>query len=534
MGTMLENYRDSGKALPQERAVLDRMIARESAASSAANAPGIAHGFFRIERVIPKEPVELFGNAAPSRCHNRISVHAEPGGPALFSALLSEHAMSNLLMNTNTSSSDSEATLERVAGHLVEAGDTAETSPEEDIDAYIAENVRKAANAAEEFAKGVREMARAPGKQALTDLAATAQTGLLLENRSFFLKQYQEAAFEKAKKARMEAAALLTHAHLLGHPDAPETDEPVPLSSINEAGQIMLETAVEDAITARAIAHELITLAHNNGISDYDPRKDPNGEALRRVIKGANWEENNKLSDKIKWNSVRLARLLKGPEYQDRDPRHLIAHLSRVSGSGGIHSDTGTDPNSFMTLSFSAARAERSFGQRQVRDATHHPFVTIAMGAIDLMNALRGEAAGAKWSRCTLQTLYGVQVPSLRYEHPLEKMADNASTKRSDADILRGQVVAGKALAEHITTTGLKSAEDRREAARLAAALVESAKAANESWANWTKEIREEFTQAIDEDLRDKFRTMLESRQARVLLENNGAEALRALMAPGE
>lgn len=529
---MLEKYKASGKPSAQEKPFLDRLISSERHNSQAAATPGLSHGYFRIEKAIPAEPVKLFGNAALSRAHNRISVHAEPGGPALFSALISDPALSALVMNTNTSDSQAEATLERVAGRLINPDIPSDPDPEEVIANYAVGIRTREVEAAQIFADRVAALKRAPGKEETAALISSASGGFIFKEQSFYLKQYQEAAFQRASTLRGEAANLIRNAHLLPTPDVPAGEETVPLSSIVEARDLFDDSAAERMVLARANAHELMLIADKLGVENYDPRTDKNGAAL---ISAMGHSSNGKEREAIKEHARALSYLLSGREPEDRDPRHLIGHLTHVFGNTRIHSDSGSDIDRHITLSFSAARADESFGQRRVRTAVHSPFVSIAVGALDFMSALRGDAAGELWSRCSIEQIYGRRVPHVPFVHPLDLTHDEPDRKVGLGVIpeVKAQQEAGQALAEHIRATGLRTAADRAQALLMAKTLAEGAGAANDALFRVSGETLRGITEHIEEDVRQKFAVMMKGRDAQALT-NSGHDLFGLLAGPGD
>lgn len=530
--SMLERYRVSGKPSAQEKPFLERMISNERHNAQAAQAPGLCHGYFRIEKVIPADPVRLFGNAALSRAHNRISIHAEPGGPALFSALISDPALSALIMNTNTSDSQAEATLERVAGKLISGDIPADRDPEEVIGKYAADIREKEVDAARAFAERVADLKRPPGKEETAKLISAATGGFVFREQSFYLKQYQDAAFARAATLRGEAANLIRNAHLLPTPDAPAEDEAVPLSSVVEAERLLGESAAERMVLARAHAHEMMLMADKLGLENYDPRKDVNGSVLTSAM---GYQAKGDEREVAKDHARALSYLLSGREPAERDPRHLIGHLTHTYGNTRIHSDSGADNDRHITLSFSAATADESFGQRRVRDALHVPFVSIAVGAVDFMSALRGDAAGEVWSRCSIEQMYGRRVPQVPFTHPLDLTHDEAERKVSLGVIpeVKAQQDAGRALADHIRATGLRTAGERAEAVRMAKALANGAGPANDALFRASGETLRGITEHIEEDVREKFAVMMRGRDAQALTKS-GQDIFGLLAGPGE
>lgn len=529
---MLEKYRESGKPTPQERPFLDRMIATERHNAEAVMTPGLSHGYFRIERAVPAEPVRLFGNAAPSRAHSRISIHAEPGGPALFSALISDPALSALIMNTNTSNSEAEATLERVAGRLISADIPADRGPEEVISKYADEIRAEEEDKARHFAEKVASLKRPPGKEETASLIRAAQGGFVFNEQAFFLKQYQEAAFRRAGALRGEAANLIRNAHLLSTPDAQTDEVAVPLSSVPEADLLLDDSAAERMVLARAHAHEMMLIADRLGLTDYDPRADQAGAVLIRAM---GYTGKGSERDSAKSHAQALNYLLADRERAERDPRHLIGHVTHTTGNTPIHSDSGVELHRHITLTFSAARADESFGQRHVRDAIFSPFVSIAVGPLDFMLALRGEAAGAVWSKCSIEQLYGRQVPQVPYTHPLDLTHEEADRKVSLGVIreVKVQQELGSALAEHIRTTGLRTVSDRNEATRLATALADGAGPANDALFRASGETIRDITDHVEEDVREKFAVMMSGRDAKALA-RGGHDVFGLLTGPGE
>lgn len=514
---MLVSYGESGKPGEKERPHLDKMIIRERYSSQSVAAPGLSHGFFRIERVIPQEAVRLFGNAALSRAHNRFSVHAEPGGPALFSALLSDPSLSSLVMNPNTGNGGGEATLERVDGNLIKEDIPPDPDPEEVIRRYADEIREDEVRKAETLLDKMISLKTAPGKSAVNEIIMAASGGFIFREQSFYLKQYQEAALRRGVTLRGEASNLIRNAHLLGEPDAPHNDEAVPVSSVLAAGHLIEDTAIERVILARAHAHEMMLIAERLGVEGYDPRKDKTGAVLKAAL---GYVRDNSDVDSISYHARSLASLIEGDERPERDPRHLLAQLSHINGDSGIHSDYGTDAERYVRVSFSPARQEWDYGQRRVSEALHMPFVSITAGNSDFLSALRGDSAGAIWSRCTINILYGKRVPRLAYVHPLDAKHGDPEREVRMGRIreVTDQERAGSDLVKHVRDTGLRTAADRKEAVRIARVLAEGAGAANDALFRVSGETIRGIKESVEEDVREKFSVMMRGRDARALL----------------
>lgn len=520
MEEILAVYRDHGNISQDEKDIVNHIIDIKNHNNEAVQT--VSQGFLRIDKALPSEPVDLFGNVVPSRAHNRISVHADIEGPALFSVLLSDNALSNLVMNPNTSDSKAEMTLERVAGKLVAGTVNRAADPYSTIETFVEETKNEQYEKALKFAERLAGLKKGLGKKDLEETANAVKNGFISRDTSFVVSQYQEAAVEHAAVLRSEAANLIRNAHLLNNLDMIEYDQPVDAEQIPEVRTLLGEDAAENIITAKAIKFFLSKIAQDFELKYFNPASSDDIDNLKRAMRNGGKRD----VDDIDSLARTLSSLLRDKPEKPRELRHFIGHLTHTTGSvKGLHSDFGPTDN-MIKMDFSAARIDTSFGQSRLRDALHTPFVQLYLAPVDIMNALRSESAGQPWTRCTISMMYGQKVPHIEYTHPLEqkntKQSEVSTNNILQAPAVQSHLKAARALADHIKTTGLSSVASRTEAARMAEDLARVVPVVNDMVFDEVREQLNVVSDHVEEDLRDRFKLMMESREALALGQSGG------------
>lgn len=510
MSDILKAYRDSGKPTAAEHQILDRLIARNTARQDAVASLGTSHAFLRIARVVPQEPQILFGNPVPSRVHNRISVHAEPGGPALISVLLTETALAKMMMGMNRSDDAAELTLETVNGQRLHPFEDRVSGPDEvlfgEVEGVVLPNLEQSARAA---AAKITEAKKALGKGEAQELSRSVRRGFTFQDGQFFADLYREEEAKRAAVIRSEASNLVKSAHLLAHPDAADASETIAPEDVAELGPLLPHTEAERAVRARALAYALIQMSKDLGIEGYDPRK-----GVEKLVSALPYGDVRR--DQAKSWFGGLSRMMSEPrQTKSRDPRHMLGELSRISGSADIHSDSGVDSSGFVALRIVAADESRDHGQRRVSAAIFSPFFEAYITPTDLMMAMRGDPDGDVWTRCSLRQAFGLPVEFTPYRHPLDRVIDKQAFR--PGPFQEAQMSRGAALADLIQNTGLKSAQDRKEAARMTEELLEGIPGANAAALASLREACGLVSDHVEAGLREGLEKMMTGRHAQAL-----------------
>lgn len=510
MSDILKAYRDSGKPTAAEHQILDRLIARSTARQDAVASLGTSHAFLRIARVVPQEPQLLFGNPVPSRVHNRISVHAEPGGPALISVLLTETALAKMTMGMNRSDDAAELTLETVNGHRLPPLTERVSGPDEVLFNEVeGVTLRELEQSARTAVSKITEAKKVLGKAEAQELARSVRRGFTFQEGQFFAGLYREEESKRAAIIRSEASNLVKSAHLLADPDPDDAAEPRDPEDIAELGPLLPHTDAERAVRARALAYALIQMAKDLGVEGYDPRK-----GVEKIVSALPYGDARR--DQAKSWFADLSRIMSEPRKDRiRDPRHMVGEMARISGSADLHSDSGVDSSGFVALRMVAAEVEHRYGQRCVSASGFMPFFEINITPTDLMMAMRGDPDGDVWTRCSLRQAFGLSVAFTPYRHPLDRVIDTQAFR--PGPLQEAQMARGAALADHIQSTGLKSAQDRKEAARMAEDLLDGFPGANAAALASLREACGLVSDHVEAGLREGLEKMMTGRHAQAL-----------------
>lgn len=521
---ILKRYHASGKALAAEKPILDKLIHTEEARAHAAFSLGTSHAFLRVERVIPETPQDLFGSPVPSRAHNRISVHAAPGETAMFSALVTETGLAMMTMSMNRSDDPAEMTLESVNGKRLSAADMTEMSPEDQMIHHVsAECVSRNKNNARKTYDLLSALKRPLGNADASDLAKTVSRGFAFGEGAFFASVYKEGENRRAALTRSEASNLVKCAHLLGDPDPEDASFRFEPEDVPEMSVLVRRSSTETAVRARATAHEMMRMAADAGLNDYDPRQDPKGKKLAGAFSWGSADA--KRAERM---GESLTFLLRTPaadiENRQADPRHLIGEMSRISGSMPLHSDSGADSHGYVSLRLFGAEVNYDYGKRTVRQRTGVPFFEVMITPTDLMMALRGDPDGDVWTRCSLNSAFGHHVPFVPYVHPLDSQIEEA--RIVETPLNKAQAHIGQELSELISSTRLKSAKDRAEAMNLAKTLLDGTEAANAEGLEQLRSACGMVSDHVDTELREGLQKMLRGRHAAALASHGGLDLL--------
>lgn len=517
---ILKKYKKSGKTSENESQLLDLMIQREEARLNAASSVKTSHAFIKIERVIPENPKMLFGNPVESRAFNRISIHASPEDTPFISVLVSETCLSMMTMGMNRSDTPAEMTLESVNGKMIDLSGISERSVSDIMISRIAEDMtQKSKDRALSFAETLRDLKRPLSKSDTHELSSAVSYGFSFIDGDFYADIYKQEENRRAAITRSEASNLMKCAHLL---DAPEPESGVSVfdsDDIDEMRHLYERTHSENRITAKAVFYELISIAHEANVRDYDPRLDPKGDKLASKFKYNSPEAKN-----VKSLSEFFTRLcskdIRELDETLNDPRHLIGEMSRISGRLDIHSDSGSDPDGFVAFRINSCEVSESFGRRHVRGSYKIPFFEVYITPTDLMMALRGDPDGDIFTRCTISKAFGVPVETVPYLHPLDNQIRELNV--SQTPLSDKQKELGRNLSLYIKETGLKTAKDRAQAVKMSEEIVSGVDAASAEIIESFKKACDVVTDVVNDDLREKLEKMLTGKTAQTLSQTSG------------
>jgi len=415
--------------LPEDdRALLRDFIAAEMEVDLIPSEdPRASQVFLRLERVFAARPVDLAGEEVPSLAHNRLTLHLgsddpETGervpGPALLSCLLSERALSSLMMRPNRGDPDVAMTAEAVLGTPV-------PEPRRDDGSFLLSALEAGLDSVSrrplDLLQVLRKTAvdsRLPfSRKALECMKTLLQRDPLSRGDfAFILERHVENLQKRNVASRVEAAHTVLHAdRVLEAIDNPAIEGSVGEVEFSPLARALLQDPddrLADLLVA-ACQHYVARRLQAWGVS---PDDFPDGLArsdfrLERALSHGGCAEPKQVVAEI--SSVLQARdgflrSMQRPKEGRRPPQLLTASLSHVQGvSGGGHSDLVTTGNAMIRLSISRAEETEGFGNKGIRETSQ--IAEIEMTPEDAVLLLRGHPDGGG-VRCNLLRLTGRRV----------------------------------------------------------------------------------------------------------------------------
>lgn len=531
MRSIIERYLVSGKPTEKEAARLQEKLAEIEAREAAIASLDTSHAFIRIRRFSTDEPITIFGSPTPSRVLNRIEVATSPNETPLFTALITDTALARMTMSMN-SSANSEMLLESVLGKKIDMSGVRSPDPARDMKHHLSEVVgpQKHARSAD-LVKRLADLKKPLGKAEAEDIGRGLSLGYHHNEVDFYQKVHREASTEMSAIVRSEAAALVKSANLLGSPETLKRDEVYSVKEVPEASVLLPDDdPAFYRLMTRAYAHEMRRLAEEIGVEDYDLSHDHKGEKLVSAVgySDPRRKEIKSVAEAMAYSAKRGAGArvdLEGGEFV-QDPRHLIGKMGQQSGRSEIHSDSPAS-NSVISFTINAGEEVVRFGKRQVSERSR-TFFEILITDLDLMSCLRADPDGETWTRCSLRAAFGGGRAIDPYVHPLSPKnkdfvyAPPEETKDYEQGMTR--------LAQLIQSTGLKRADDRREAAALAASLHEGLGDLNRASEARIEDAMRRLEDKVSTDLSDDLGRMLRGKTAQAALRDHGNDFARALL----
>ena len=416
---LLEPFRD--RLSPADAAAIRRVQDRmDRAAAFARPNPhdpvSGSVGFLRVDRVMAPAPVALFGQDTPAIAFSRITVargerDGQGGwtpGDVVFVARMSDRAITQMILSTNSTQSPATLTVERLGAQVLPAY---EPPTQRDDDAAFVQAMasmqaasRGALDALETaLASGASVKARDAARAAMQRLKATA---LDAKTMGFYLQQRLETLGKRRVAVVADTAAAAVHAAtstrdvaLLEGPRA-EAFDSTALRQIDPMLDAALDGPSEEEGRAirRLLALWYAEKTSTTSAPDAEITQWPTGQDLARASIA--------YDDRPFFEQVSSYARYALPNKIVRDPRQAIAHLTQSNGwHGFMHSSLPNPDGKACSISFETAWNEASYGTARVR-GTHHGFLEIMTTPDDLMLALRGHPNGAMVP-CTFRVLAG-------------------------------------------------------------------------------------------------------------------------------
>ncbi|MCE6972023.1 hypothetical protein [Cereibacter sphaeroides] len=514
---------------PDKLAIVKRLVAKQTAEDRFIAAdPKLSQAFVRIDRVFPGAPVSLFGQEVPSLAHNRISIHLgmddpETGervpGKSLLTVLLSEEALSNLMMNQNRGSTATWMTAESALGWpLGPFRAEAAGNPEHELSDRIAH----LADAAMERLAALRQKAarnRLPWtKAAQDDLLRNLDLGRDARDVEFHLGRHLEVLQQRQVQAQVEAAHTALHIDsvleardrlLLAPPDRIERDATE--FAAERLANPMLDALIENrdeaerALLLEIVWHGLRRFLEAQGL-EHPGTEFPgeNGLAASLRMARASSEAIEEARNLCRLH-VDLTNEHRQATRDGRSPWMLTGGISAVSGwQQGFHSDFSRQGSHFFTLTIEAAAPLEEHGLHRLRAFCE--VVSLHLTAEDLMTVLRGHPSGG-FTRCTLEHVFGRRIETAPYENRFDKRI--GATATSDEGKLDAAQKEAMARVRNCVAAGIRTADDRSQLVEALDALALVHETSLKRRAAEARAAGADLSAMVEEDIRGALETVM-------------------------
>lgn len=374
--------------------------------------------FIKLERIFGADPVDLFGQEAPSLAHNKITVYRSRRdgelipGDVIMSALVSEQAITTLMLSSNQGGNNIPATACNLGGEDIPPYAPGDSMHDIAFDDARAKALAKIEDALADVLGSLKNVTNgAARKKALNFLdqleKVTANKGEL----GFYLRSRSESYGAK----RVDLVSEAAHAAL--HADRIMAMEPMRIAGPRgfDAEEARITNPMLNSVldhwtmdeTQAVAALVILELERIEDIHDIDMASvlGKDGRmASPRDIKGD--VEGKKAIEDIRdlANNSLNKYVLAG---RAQHTAHCLG--MSITGSQGyagfMHSSLPATGGKFFTLRLGAAYEEGSFGTREIRAASGN-VIEVKMTSDDLMMMFRGHPTGAP-TPCTLCSLAG-------------------------------------------------------------------------------------------------------------------------------
>lgn len=438
-----------------------------------ASNPKMSQGFIRISRVAQGDPVTLFGADVPSHAFNRIEIFegqdAEDGsrvvGRSLYSVLMNEQNLTELVMKPNRGEAMNWATSESVMGYRLGPYTPEEPNERDLFDGQLDDSIVRSRDPIAFIIDRLKRAKVPLSAKSREEISRDLKRVNPAENVKFAQKRLRETLGQKLVKLKLEASHTLLNLdriltakqQLLLAPPAAEAPR-----SYAELDQERLRNPILNGLMERYDENERVALlevvswaiidyAKANGVEGFDPMStDSFGKVLGAMVKNTDSVEQKVAMKSYSSFLSRMHNRLTNPSIlercEDRDPRRVTMSLThRGMDRRAMHSDFATSSGDGIVLMISRAVAESFFGDLKVRAGAQ--IFEIHMTSEEFMLALRGHPEGEA-VRCTLHHVVGNHIQPVAYSSRYE---DAMRQEREDIDVeVRGPRQHAMALAQKI------------------------------------------------------------------------------------
>ena len=454
---------------PKRLSTLQRlMTAERSKKELLASDPKICQAFVRLDRVASGEPVPLFGQPVPSHAFNRLTISfgqdeeaigaREPGLP-VFTGLLSEQSLTNLMMNQNRGESGAYVTGETAIGYDLGPIAQGATDPRESFDAQIERRLEEDDEAIGAAMDALRRAKLPLSRTAASDISTTIGCAARPGDIGFHVGAHHEVLGRRMLALQMEAThtaqsisrILAAREQLRLAPPEPRRARTVEEINVERQTNPMLDALTgpdetqQDALRV-VLEWAIADHARSCGIEGYDGGSPVDYAKRFRIELRSNREVPDALT-----RAEALCRLHNEVSNEhilatgrEMTPWTLMASATLVSGNQeGLHSDFSSLGGRFMRLTISRGHVSHDHGRPRLRDAGD--LITLELAPEEFLQLLRGHPTGDH-VRCTLRRFAGEPIPLVPY------------TGRYDAELARAEKIGEtpEAVAFHKARTDIQ------------------------------------------------------------------------------
>jgi len=472
----------SGKLDPKDRSILKNLCDKTRRKMKYAWPGGTGNdnrddhmGFAKIERVFSPEPVDLFGQEVGALSFNKLTISRsdEEDADSIIEIHLSDQALTNLMLASNTGMHSIPGTVNSIGGQAIppyRAGEaSSDASFRKERNAVRDDLLEKLSDLTKSLNKATNARAR---KEAQSDIDRVRKVLKNSGELSFFLDQRMESYSAKRidlisevsqaafhAEHVLDAPLLLTHEDSAFDPEIDRFENPMMNSLLGEW------TSAESGAVAHLVLLEIDRISDEYNV-DLSRMINQDGQMVSGRDLPTRDPECRKALEDIRSlvNGSLNIHVLEGR--QQRQIHQVGMSLTRYQGNGGYtHSALPSRSQNMFTFSIGAAYEEQRFGESKIRGASDE-LVAIEMTADDLMMMFRGTMSGAPVP-CAVKTIagYGKNMPDPE-PHTLRAPMDDV-LRNSHEDDRRKQCLALLRAAEELLAGSAKRGDLEQLSAQL-------------------------------------------------------------------
>lgn len=376
-------------------------------------------GFAKIERVFSSTPVDLFGQEVGALSFNKMTFYrsgngVDEPGDEIMSLHLSDQALTNLMLKSNSGRHDIPGTAVSMAGETLPA--YAPSRPASD-DAFNEARDKALRNLTDQFEAAAVDLLKATNikarKTASASIASARQLLAKNSDLSFYLEQRMSTYSSRRTDLISEVSQAAFHAEHVLNSDSLLTSGKVSFDAeVSRQSNPMLNALLgnwseeETEAVSRLVACELERIRDTYDVKISQIIHEDGSMASGRDLPSFDAGFKKDIEDiRGLVNSSMNVHVLEGRAMHR--PHQLGLSMTRTQNNGGYtHSALPSRGEDMFTLSVGAAYEEMQFGESRLRGA-NSSIISISLTADDLMLMFRGTMSGAPVP-CAISSVAGV------------------------------------------------------------------------------------------------------------------------------